>query len=38
MQYLILALLLFWTHCACRQIRRSPRVYRRYAWMLGLLV
>lgn len=38
MQYLILALLLLWTRCACRRIRQSPRLYRRCAWTLGLLV
>lgn len=38
MQYLILALLLLWTFRACRRIRRNPRLYRRDAWALGLLI
>lgn len=38
MQYLILALAALWTRRACRLIRHEPRLYRRFAWMLGLVI
>ena len=38
MQYVILCSLLILTGGACRCIRRNPRTYRRFAWMLGLLI
>lgn len=38
MQYLILALMALWTRHACRCIRREPRLYRRHAWTLGLVI
>lgn len=38
MQYVILCILLILTGGACRCIRRNPRAYRRFAWLLGLLI
>lgn len=38
MQYLILSILLIWTHRACGRIRRDPAAYRPLAWTLGGLI
>lgn len=38
MQYFILALMSLWTCFACRSIRREPGSYRRFAWLLGLMI